>query len=252
MSGHSKWATTKHKKAAIDAKRGQVFTKLIKEITACARAGGGNIESNASLRAAIAKARESNMPADNVERAVKRGTGELPGVTYEQLTYEGYGPAGVAILVDSLTDNKNRTSSELRSIFSKKGGNLAGSGSVSWIFQKKGYILVEKSAIDEDTLMTITLDAGAEDIKSEGEDTFEVITSLAGFEAVKKALGERNIPIKIAELTMIPSNTVKLAGNDAKQVLSLVDSLEEHEDVQNVYANFDIPDEVIKEAADQK
>ncbi len=250
MSGHSKWATTKHKKAAIDAKRGQVFTKLIKEITACARAGGGNTESNASLRAAIAKARESNMPADNVERAVKRGTGELPGVIYEQITYEGYGPGGVAILIDTLTDNKNRAASEIRSILSKKGGNLAGSGSVARIFQKKGYFLIEKSVIDEDTLMAVVLDAGAEDLKVE-DDGYEVTTTLANFETVKKALADKKIPTKSAELTMIPSNTTKVSGNDAKQLLALVDALEEHEDVQNVYANFDIPDEVIKEAADQ-
>lgn len=251
MSGHSKWATTKHKKAAIDAKRGQVFTKLIKEITACARAGGGNTESNASLRAAIAKARESNMPADNVERAVKRGTGELPGVIYEQITYEGYGPGGVAILIDTLTDNKNRTASEIRSILSKKGGNLAGAGSVARIFQKKGYFLIEKSVIDEDTLMAVVLDVGAEDLKAE-DDGYEVTTPPANFEAVKKALADKKIPTKSAELTMIPSNTIKVSGSDAKQLLALVDSLEEHEDVQNVYANFDIPDEVIKEAADQQ
>ncbi len=251
MSGHSKWATTKHKKAAIDAKRGQVFTKLIKEITACARAGGGNTESNASLRTAIAKARESNMPADNIERAVKRGTGELPGVTYEQITYEGYGPAGVAILVDSLTDNKNRTSSEFRSIFSKKGGNLAGAGSVAWKFQKKGYLLVDKTAVDEDTLMTAALDAGADDMKTEVDD-YEITSPPANFEAVKKALIDKKIPIKSAEITMLPSSTIKLSVADAKQVLSLIDQLEEHDDVQNVYADFDIPDEVLKEVEGEK
>ncbi len=251
MSGHSKWAGIKHKKALIDAKRGQVFTKLIKEITACARAGGGNTESNASLRTAIAKAKEANMPSDNIERAIKRGTGELPGVTYEQITYEGYGPGGVAILVDTLTDNKNRTTSELRNIFSKKGGNLAGAGSVAWKFQKKGYIIIEKSAIDEDTLMTIVLDAGAEDMKAEG-DTYEVITQPSNLDAVKKTLSDKKIPAKSAEITMIPSSTIKLTVADAKQILSLVDQLEEHDDVQNVYADFDIPDEVLKEAEEAK
>ncbi|MFH0839299.1 MAG: YebC/PmpR family DNA-binding transcriptional regulator [Candidatus Omnitrophota bacterium] len=241
----------KHKKALIDAKRGQVFTKLIKEITACARAGGGNTDTNAALRTSIAKAKEANMPSDNVDRAVKRGTGELPGVTYEQITYEGYGPAGVAILVDTLTDNKNRTTSELRNIFSKKGGNLAGAGSVAWIFQKKGYFLVEKSTIDEDALMSVVLDAGAEDMKVE-DDVYEITTPPASFDAVKKVLAEKKIPTKTAELTMIPSSTIKLAGGDAKQILMLVDQLEEHDDVQNVYANFDVPDEVLKEVEGEK
>lgn len=251
MSGHSKWAGIKHKKAIVDAKRGQVFTKLIKEITACARAGGGNPESNTALRTAISKAKEANMPSDNIERAIKRGTGELPGVTYEQITYEGYGPGGVAILVDTLTDNKNRTTSELRNIFSKKGGNLAGAGSVAWKFQKKGYIIIEKSAIDEDALMNIVLDAGAEDMKAEG-DSYEVITQPSNFDTVKKALADKKTPTKSAETTMVPSSTIKLTGADAKQILSLVNQLEEHDDVQNVYADFDIPDEVLKEIEDAK
>lgn len=247
MSGHSKWATTKHKKAAIDAKKGQAYTKIVKELTMAAREGGSNPDINAKLRVAIAKAKEMNMPWDNIERAIKRGTGELPGVTYETVIYEGYGPSGVAIMVEALTDNKNRTTAELRNIFSKKNGNLAGSGSVSWMFSKKGYILVDKSVkISEDELMSIILDAGAEDMKSEGK-TYEITCQAQDFEKIKAVLKEKKIDVQAAEITMIPSSTVKLTGETAKHVLELADALEEHEDVQNVYANFDIPDEILEQ-----
>ena len=243
MSGHSKWATIKHKKAATDAKRGALFTKLIKEITVAARSGG-NPEINPKLRVAIDHAKEASMPSDNIERAIKKGTGELPGVSYEEMTLEGYGPGGVAIYVELLTDNKNRTSSEVRNLFSKKGGNMAGAGSVSWIFEKKGYIVVSKSTIDEDRLMSIALDAGAEDLIVE-DNEFGVKTAPQDFYKIKKALDDNKIKIESAELTMLPKNTVNLSGDDAKKVLDLVSSLEEHEDVQNVYANFDIPDDLL-------
>jgi YebC/PmpR family DNA-binding regulatory protein len=246
MSGHSKWSSIKHKKAALDAKKGQVYTKLIKEITAAAREGGGNTETNSKLRMLINKAKEQNMPADNVDRAIKRGTGELPGVIYEAVTYEAYGPGGVAMLIDAFTDNKNRCSAEIKNILSKKGGNMAGAGSVSWMFSKKGYILVDKAQAKEDDLIPL-LDEGAEDIKSEDPNKFEIITSPADLEKVKSAMQSGNIPFSSAEVTMVPSSTVKVVGESAKQVLTLVDALEEHDDVQNVYANFDIPDEVLEQ-----
>ncbi|MFQ5680438.1 MAG: YebC/PmpR family DNA-binding transcriptional regulator [Candidatus Omnitrophota bacterium] len=242
MSGHSKWASIKHKKAATDAKRGALFTKLIKEITICARNGGGNLETNPSLRTAVQKAKGSNMPWDNIDRAIKKGTGELPGVVYEELTYEGYGPGGVAIMVEAVTDNKNRASAEIRNIFSKKNGNLAGAGSVNWMFSKKGYILVDKSQVGEDKLMDIVLNAGAEDMKVEG-DSYEITTTPAGLEPVKQALSDNKISLQSAEVTMVPSSLVKVAGQDAKTVLALVEALEDHDDVQKVHANFDIPDE---------
>jgi YebC/PmpR family DNA-binding regulatory protein len=243
MSGHSKWATIKHKKAATDAKRGMLFTKLIKEVTVAARSGG-NPDTNAKLRVAIDHAKEASMPWDNIERAIKKGTGELPGVSYEEMTLEGYGPGGVAIFVELLTDNKNRTSSEVRNLFSKKGGNLGGAGSVAWIFEKKGYITIAKSTIDEDKLMSIVLDAGAEDMVVE-EDGHGVKTAPQDFYKVKKALEDNKIKMESAELTMLPKNTIKLVGADAKKVLDLVSTLEDHEDVQNVYANFDVPDELL-------
>lgn len=245
MSGHSKWATIKHKKAATDAKRGQAFTKLIKEITVAARSGG-NIDTNPRLRVAISRAKEVNMPADNIDRAVKKGTGELPGVVYEEITYEGYGPGGVAIIVEVLTDNKNRASSEVRNLFTKKGGNMAGAGSVSWIFEKKGLITVPKSGVDEDKLMSIALDAGAEDMTVEDE-VYEIKTQPNDLDKVKKAIEDNKIKTDSAETTMLPKNTIALSGDAAKQVLQLVESLEDHDDVQNVYANFDIPDDVAKE-----
>ncbi len=245
MSGHSKWATIKHKKAATDAKRGQLFTKLIKEITVAARSGG-KPDANPRLRVAIDRAKDSSMPQDNIERAIKKGTGELEGVNYEDIVLEGYGPGGVAIYVEALTDNRNRTTSEVRTIFTKKGGNIAGAGSVSWMFEKKGYIVVAKSAIDEDKLMGIVLDAGAEDMVVEDEN-FGIKTAPQDLFKIKKALEANKIKTEGAEITFLPKNTVKVAGDDARKIIDLVDSIEEHEDVQNVYANFDIPDELLKE-----
>lgn len=247
MSGHSKWATIKHKKGALDAKRGKLFSKITKEITVAARASGGKTETNPRLRLAISKAKEANMPADNIDRAVKKGTGELPGVSYEEINYEGYGPAGVAIMVEALTDNKNRTTSEVRTIFSKHNGNMAGQGSVSWMFAKKGYFAVPKAGTDEEKLMNLVLDAGAEDMKTDDEENFEVITSPKDFEKVKEALSKSNIKWQQAEITMVPNTTIKLDIAQAKQVLGLVDALEDNDDVQNVYSNFDISDEILKQ-----
>lgn len=244
MSGHSKWATIKHKKAATDARRGSLFTKLIKEITIAAR-NGGNPDTNPRLRVAIERAKESSMPADNIERAIKKGTGQLEGITYEDITLEGYGPGGVAIYVEGVSDNKNRTTAEIRTIFTKKGGNMAGAGSVAWMFEKKGYIVVSKKAIDEDKLMGIALDAGAEDMVVEDEN-YAIKTNPQDYFKVKKAIDDAGIKAEDAEITLLPKSTIKLAGEDAKKVLDLVDSIEEHEDIQHVYANFDIPDELIK------
>ena len=249
MSGHSKWASIKHKKAATDAKRGALFTKLIKELTAAARQGGGNTDNNIRLRSAILRAKSQNMPTSNIENAIKKGTGELPGVIYEEINYEGYGPKGIAIMIDTLTDNKNRTTAELRNLFSKKGGNLAVAGSVAWIFHKKGYIVIEKKEIEEDKLMNIILEAGAEDMKVE-ENTYDISTATADFEKVKKAIEEKSVKIQSAEITMIPSSVIKVTGADAKRVIDLVESLEEHEDVQHVYANFDISEKDL-EASNQ-
>lgn len=251
MSGHSKWKTNKGKKGIADAKRGAMFTKIIKELVVVAKAGGGNPDTNPRLRAVMQKAKEANMPSDNVKMAIKRGTGELPGVVYEAVMYEAYGPGGVAILVDSLTDNKNRTTAEIRNIMSKKGGNMAGAGAVSWMFTQKGYISVAKESIKEDELMNIVLDAGAEDMKHEGE-TYEIYTAIADLEKVKQALTDKGIKWIDAELTMIPSSTIKVTGHEAKQVLSLVETLEDHDDVQQVYANFDIPDEIFDEVASEE
>lgn len=245
MSGHSKWAGIKHKKAIVDAKRGKLFSKLIKEITVAARTGG-DPSANARLRQAIERAKEANMPADNIKRAVQKGTGELPGVSYEEVIYEGYGPGGVAILLNILTDNKNRTTSEVRHLFERNGGHLGGAGSVAWVFEKKGLITVDSDKCSEDTLMEVTLEAGAEDLKGEG-DTFEVITSLADFENMKRAIKEKGIEYNLAEVTMIPKEVKKLDAQVGEQLLRLIDALEEHDDVQHVYANFDIPDEVMEE-----
>jgi len=250
MSGHSKWKTNKAKKSAADAKKGALYTKIIKEITVAAREGGGNPDTNSRLRAVIAKARDANMPSDNIKMAIKRGTGELPGVIYENVVYEGYGPGGVAILIEALTDNKNRTTAELRNIMSKKNGNMAGAGSVSWMFTKKGYILIEKSQAQEEALMAIALDAGAEDFKSD-EKNYEIFTSTQDFENVRQILQDKGIKYQNAEITMIPSSSIKLVGNDAKQLLSLIEALEDHEDVQQVYANFDIPDEILEQVASE-
>jgi len=250
MSGHSKWAGIKHKKGAKDAKKGQIFTKIIREITVAARAGGGNPDMNASLRTAIDRAKDANMPSDNVDKAIKRGTGELPGVVYETCIFEGYGPGGIALLVETLTDNKNRTSAEIRNIFTKKNGNLAGAGSVAWQFQKKGFITVEKSTIAEDDLLSIVLDAGAEDLKGD-DNLYEITCATNDLEKVKNALKVKSIAWTLAEPTMIPSSTVKLNGTDAKLLLNLVEALEEHDDVQHVYGNFDIPDQILEEIAQQ-
>ncbi|MDP8260037.1 MAG: YebC/PmpR family DNA-binding transcriptional regulator [Candidatus Gygaella obscura] len=249
MSGHSKWATTKHKKAAADAKRGAMFTKLIKEIVAASRSSGGNSDMNPALRVAMNRAKINNMPKDRIEEAIKRGTGELPGISYEECIYEGYASGGVAILIQTLTDNKNRTSAEIRNLLGKKGGNMAGAGAVAWLFNKKGYLVVERNKISEDELMGIVLDAGAEDLKTEDDTNYEVYTKPEDFENVKKALDEKNIVTSVAEITMIPSNYVKITGNEARSVLLLVQSLEDHDDVQNVYANFDIPDDIIDEVS---
>ena len=248
MSGHSKWKTNKGKKTIADAKKGAAYTRIIKELTVCAREGGGNPDSNIRLRTIMARAKELNMPQDNVKMAVKRGTGELPGVVYESVMYEGYGAGGVAILIEALTDNKNRTTAEIRNIMSKKGGNLAGGGSVSWMFSKKGYILIEKTQSKEEDLMSIVLDAGAEDFKSDDKN-YEITTPAQELENVKQALQAKGINWLNAELTMIPSSTIKVTGGDAKQILQLTDALEEHDDVQQVYANYDIPDEILEQIA---
>ena len=248
MSGHSKWKTNKGKKGLADAKRGATFTKIIKELVVVARDGGGNPDSNPRLRAIMQKAKEANMPSDNIKMAIKRGTGELPGVVYEAVMYEGYGPGGVAILIDSLTDNKNRTTAELRNLMSKRGANMAGAGAVSWMFTQKGYISVSKDKVKEDDLMNIVLDAGAEDMKHD-DNSYEIYTAVGDLEKVKGALLEKGVKWDDAELTMIPSSTVKVTGNEAKQVLALIESLEDHDDVQHVYANFDIPDEILNEVS---
>jgi YebC/PmpR family DNA-binding regulatory protein len=245
MSGHSKWHSIKHKKMAMDARKGKIFTKIIREIMVAAKTGGPNPETNPRLRLAIEKAKSVNMPNENIQRAIKKGTGEEGGVNYEQVTYEGYGPGGVAIFVEVLTDNKNRSASEIRSIFSRHNGNLAGAGSVSWIFERKGLISVKKENVEEDKLMSIILDAGAEDMKVE-KDTYDVITSPENFENVKKVIEMNKIPIENASITYIPKSTVSLEGKEAEQLLRLLDELEESEDVQNVYANFDISDEILE------
>ena len=244
MSGHSKWSSIKHKKAATDAKRGKIFTKLIKEITVAARMGGGDLDANPRLRAAIAAAKNENMPKDNIERAVKKGTGELEGVNYEEIIYEGYGPGGAAVLVESLTDNKNRTVAEIRNIFGKSGGNLGENGCVAWMFDKKGYIAVERTAVDEDTLMETALDAGAEDIR-EDNGNFEVISEPGDVESLKEAIDRASIPYIDAEVTMLPQNTTNLAGKEAEQMVRLMEMLEDCDDVQKVYTNADIPDDLV-------
>jgi YebC/PmpR family DNA-binding regulatory protein len=246
MSGHSKWSTIRHKKGAADAKRGKIFTKLIKEITVAARMGGGDPSANPRLRTAVAAAKAENMPKDNIERAIKKGTGELEGVNYEESQYEGYGPGGAAVLVESVTDNKNRAVSEIRHIFSKNGGNLGESGCVAWMFKKKGYFVVERTAVDEETLMEAALEAGAEDVR-EDESNFEVITAPEDFEQVKAALTKVSIPFDDAEVTMLPETFASLEGKQAEQMYRLMEMLEDCEDVQKVYTNADIPEDVIEE-----
>jgi len=245
MSGHSKWSSIKHKKGAVDAKRGKIFTKLIKEITVAARMGGsGDPDANPRLRTAIAAAKAENMPKDNIERAIKKGTGELEGINYEESTYEGYGPGGAAVLVESLTDNKNRAVADIRHIFSKCGGNLGENGCVAWMFDKKGYIVVERSGVDEDTLMEAALDAGAEDVR-EDESNYEVITAPEDFEAVKTAVDDKAIAYLDAEVTMLPQTSTNLQGKEAEQMIRLMDMLEDCDDVQKVYTNADIPEELV-------
>lgn len=248
MSGHSKWASIKHKKATVDAKRGKLFTKLMKEITIAAREGGGDPDANPRLRTAVANAKAGNMPNDTIERGILRGTGQLPGAIYEEITYEAYGPQGVAIIVEVVTDNRNRSTSDLRFILSKNGGNLGEKGCVAWMFDKKGLIIVDKDKANEDELMMMALEAGAEDMKS-GDDSFEITTAPEDFESVRSALQEAEIEMILAEISMIPQTTVKLDGNEALKLMKIMESLEEHDDVQSVYANFDIPDEIIEQAA---
>ena len=248
MSGHSKWSSIKHKKAAVDAKRGKLFTKLIKEITIAAREGGGDPDANPRLRTAVANAKAQNMPNETIERGILRGTGQLPGTSYEEIMYEGYGPKGVAIIVEVVTDNRNRSTSDLRNILSKNGGNLGERGCVSWMFDKKGLVVIDKDKADEDNLIMIALDAGAEDVKSE-DDSYEIITEPQNFESVRNAVQQAGIETTLAEVSMIPQTTVRLDGKEALQLLKIIESLEEHDDVQNVYSNFDIPDELIEQAA---
>ncbi len=250
MAGHNKWSSIKHRKAAVDAKRGKIFTKLIREITVAAKTGGGNPETNTRLRAAIAAAKDANMPKDNIEKAIKRGTGELEGVNYEEIKYEGYGPGGAAVLVEVLTDNRNRAASEIRHIFSKNNGSLGESGCVSWLFDKKGLITVSKEVADEDTLFDIAIEAGADDI-TEADDgkTFEIVCEVSAFEDVKKALSENNISYIEATITMIPQNSVKLTGKDAENMIKLMNALEDSDDVQKVYSNFDIEDSILEQFA---
>ena len=244
MSGHNKWSTIKYKKGAADAKRGKVFTKLIKEITIAARSGGGDVAANPRLRTAITAAKSENMPKDNIERAVKKGTGELEGVIYEETTYEGYGPGGAAVFLESVTDNKNRAVADIRHIFSKAGGNLGSNGCVGYMFDKKGYFAISSDAADEDTIMEHALDAGAEDVREDG-DIFEVITAPEDFESVKSALDDAGIPYENAEVTMLPQNTTPLKGKEAEQMIRLMDALDDCDDVQKVYTNADIPDEMV-------
>ena len=246
MGGHSHWAGIKHKKAITDAKKGKIFTKIIKEITIAAKTGGGKPEENPRLRKAMEDAKGANMPIDNVKRAILRGTGQLPGATYEEVIYEGYGPAGTAVLVQVTTDNRNRAFSEIRKIFEVGGGNIGSAGCVAWMFDTKGYISIKKTDIKEDELMTLALDAGAEDFKSPPDsDEYEIITAPSDFDAVKKKVDESNIPVVMAEVTMLPKNEVEVGEDKAQQVIDFVDSLEEHDDVQKVHSNFNIPDSVL-------
>ena len=247
MSGHSKWATIKHKKGAADAKRGKVFTRLIKEISMAAKAGG-DPDGNPRLRTAILAAKAENMPADNIKRAIQRGTGELPGAQYEEATFEGYGPGGVALLVDVSTDNRNRTVSEIRHAFTKNGGNMAEAGAVAWMFHKKGYIVVPKSAIKEDALMDLVLENGGEDLNDDGEN-FEVFTDTHNFEKVNEAIRKAGITPAMAEISMIPQNYIKLEGQQAGNMIRLIEALEDHDDVQHVYSNFDVDQKQLEEVA---
>jgi len=241
MSGHSKWHSIKHKKAATDAKRGRLFTRLIKEITVAARMGGGDPTGNPRLRTALLTAKGANMPKDNIEKAIKKGTGELPGVNYEEVSYEGYGPGGVALLVHAVTDNRNRTLPEIRHLFAKYGGNLGESNCVAWMFEKKGYIVVPKENSNEETLLEVVLESGGDDVRDDG-DNWEILTAPDAFDQVRDALGAKSIAFTTAETSMLPKTTVKLEGKKAHSLLTMMEHLEDQEDVQNVWANFDIDD----------
>ncbi len=246
MAGHSKWAQIKHKKAHTDLKRGKVFSRIVKEISVAARLGGGDPAGNPRLRLAIEKAKEGNMPHDNIKRAIMKGTGELPGVSYDEIVYEGYGPGGVALLIEVFTDNRNRTVSEIRHLISKNGGSMGEAGCVAWIFDKQGYILVEKSATDEDTLMSIVLEAGATDMKNDpDEENYEIIAEPEDLDRVKQAIESEKISVALAEVTMLPKNYIDIDGKTAEQMGRLIDSIEDHDDVQNVYANFNVPGEAV-------
>ena len=248
MSGHSKWSSIKHRKAAVDAKRGKLFAKLIKEITVAARIGGADTEVNSRLRSAVLAAKSKNVPNDTIDKAILRGTGELDGVDYEEILYEGYGPGGVAIIIDVLTDNRNRAIADVRHILSRHGGSMGAPGCVSWLFDKRGWMIIEKGSIDEDELFMIALDSGADDLTVQDEH-LEIITSPGNFEAVREAVEESGAIILEAELTMLPQSTVKSEGKEAERMLRLMEALEDSDDVQKVYANFDIPDDILEAAA---
>jgi YebC/PmpR family DNA-binding regulatory protein len=246
MGGHSHWAGIKHKKAITDAKKGKVFTKIIKEITMAAKIGGGKPDENPRLRKAMEDAKDANMPVENVKRAIMRGTGQIPGMTYEEIMYEGFGPAGIAVLVEVTTDNRNRVFSEIRKIFEVSGGNLGSTGSVAWMFETKGYISVKKENAKEEALMSLAIDAGAEDFKSPSDsDEYEIITAAADFDSVKKKLEEQKIPVALAEVTMVSKNEVNVGADKAQQVVTLMNNLEDHDDVQKVHSNFNIPDSIL-------
>jgi YebC/PmpR family DNA-binding regulatory protein len=245
MSGHSKWHTIKHKKGALDAKRGKMFTRIIKELTVAARSGGGDPDANPRLRTIVAEAKSVNMPSDNIKKAIQRGTGELPGVSYEEVVYEGYGPGGAAVIIEALTDNKNRTVGELRHLLEKYNGNLGSTNSVAWMFEKKGYIVVDKTAADEEKLLNSALDAGADDMRDDGE-SWEVLTDPSAFEAVRDAVKSLGIEPASAQVAMLPQNYVKLQGKEASQMIKLMDVLDEHEDVKQVWSNFDIEEKEIE------
>lgn len=251
MSGHSKWASIKHKKAGTDAKRGKLFSRLSKEITIAAKIGGGDMDMNPRLRSAITAAKAANMPKENIERAVKKGTGELPGVVYEEITYEGYGPGGVGIIIECLSDNRNRATGEVRSTLDRRGGNLASNGAVSWQFNKKGFITIEISATDEDTIFTVVTDAGADDMEI-NDGFYEITIPVENFEDVKKAIEDAGIETNVNELTMLPSSTVKIEKEkEAAALMRLIDALEDLDDVQNVYANFDMSQELLEKLAEE-
>ncbi|MCX7004587.1 MAG: YebC/PmpR family DNA-binding transcriptional regulator [bacterium] len=251
MSGHSKWATIKHKKAAIDAKRGKVFSRMSKEVTLAAKVGGGDLAMNPRLRTAVLAARAANMPADNIDRAIKKGTGELPGVVYEEIMYEAYGPAGVALMIRILTDNRNRIAGEVRTTLDRRNGSMAGAGAVAWQFNRKGFITIENAAASEETLFNIVTDAGAEDVQAGGE-VYEITTPVEAFEAVKQALEQNKIATVSAEVTMLPASSVKITDEkEATAILRLIESIEEIDDVQNVYSNFDMDEELMRKVSEQ-